>query len=103
MCLYILSYVCDVRYDYRIKRCSVHPYLQLFVEGFISNLCLLTHNGVQLLYFVLVLFVFVFYLVYHMLPVSLDCPFLIVPSVFSYVYLLIIDYYIIRDGMESSM
>ena len=83
MCLYILCYVCDIRYDYRIKWCSVHPYLQLFVEGFISYLCLLTHNGVQLLCFVFVLFVFVFYLVHHMLPVSLDCPFLIVPSVFS--------------------
>jgi hypothetical protein len=32
-------------------------------------------------------FCFVFLrLVYHMLPVSLDCPFLIEPSVFSSVY-----------------
>ena len=30
---------------------------------------------------------FVLYLVYPMLPVSLDCPFLIVPSVFSNVFL----------------
>jgi hypothetical protein len=33
-----------------------------------------------------VLFVFVLCLVYPLLPVSLDCPFLIVPSVFSNVY-----------------
>ena len=35
----------------------------------------------------LVLFVLVLYLVYPMLPVSLDCPFLIASSVFSNVYL----------------
>ena len=35
-----------------------------------------------------VLFVFVLYLVYPMLPVSLDCPFLIAPSVFSSLYLM---------------
>jgi hypothetical protein len=34
-----------------------------------------------------VLFVFVLCLVYPMLPVFLDCPFLIAPSVFSNVYL----------------
>ena len=34
-----------------------------------------------------VLFVFVLCLVYPMLPVSLDCSFLITPSVFSNVYL----------------
>jgi len=37
-------------------------------------------------------FLFVFLrLVYPMLPVSLDCPFLITPSVFSSVYLLLIQ------------
>jgi hypothetical protein len=35
---------------------------------------------------VLFLFVFVLYLVYPMLPVSLDCPFVIALSVFSNVY-----------------
>jgi hypothetical protein len=35
---------------------------------------------------VFVLFVFVLCLVYPMFPVSLDCPFLIAPSVFSNVY-----------------
>jgi hypothetical protein len=34
-----------------------------------------------------VLFVFVLFLVYPLLPVSLDCPFLIAPSVFSNIYL----------------
>ena len=35
-----------------------------------------------------VLFVFIMCLVYLILPISLDCPFLIAPSVFSNVYLL---------------
>jgi len=35
-----------------------------------------------------VLFVYVMCLVYPLLPVSLDCPLLIAPSVFSYVYLI---------------
>ena len=35
-----------------------------------------------------VLYFVVLRLVYPMLPVSLDCPFLIVPSLFSYVYYL---------------
>ena len=43
-------------------------------------LCLLAYS-------VFVLFVFVLCLVYHMVPVSLDCPFLIAPLVFSNVYL----------------
>jgi hypothetical protein len=38
------------------------------------------------MWYVFVLFVFL-RLVYHMMPVSLDCPFLIAPSVFSNVYL----------------
>ena len=48
------------------------------------------YSGVQhILCCVFVLFVFVLCLiVYPMLPVSLDCPFLIVPSVFSNVYIL---------------
>ena len=39
--------------------------------------------------FFLFWFVFVLCLVYPMLPVSLDCPFLIAPSIFSNVYLLV--------------
>ena len=40
------------------------------------------------LFFFLILCVFLVCLVYPMLPVYLDCPFLIVPSVFSNVYLI---------------
>jgi hypothetical protein len=55
--------------------------------------CVVFLMGSELLIFLvfcvvfLVLFVFVLYLVYLMLPVSLDCPFLIASSVFSNVYL----------------
>ena len=46
-----------------------------------------SHGGVQhILCCVFLLFVFVMCLVYHMLPVSLDCPFFIALSVFSNVY-----------------
>jgi len=45
-----------------------------------------------LCYAFLLLFLFVLYLVYPMLPVSLDCPFLIAPSGFSNVYLLMSIY-----------
>jgi len=47
-------------------------------------------------YCVVFIVLFVLYSVYQMLPVSLDCPFLIVPSVFSNVYL------IRRDWRRSS-
>jgi hypothetical protein len=57
----------------------------MYVGGLVSYLrylCLFAHSGVQhTLYCVVVLFFFV------ILPVSLDCPFLIAPSVFSNVYL----------------
>ena len=89
----------------RLKRL----YLQLFIEGLMSYLrylCLLAHSGVQhILCCVFVLFFFGFcalccqflWIVHSyvasfsglstpMLPVSLDCPLLITPSVFSYVY-----------------
>ena len=65
--------------------CAVLLYLQLFVGGFMSNLhnlCLFTNSGVQ--YILCCVFL---RLAYPMLPVSLDCQFLIVPSVFSKVYL----------------
>jgi len=42
-----------------------------------------------------VLFVFVLCLVCQMLPVSLDCPFVIVPSVFCIIY---IQQFLIRNG-----
>ena len=78
---------CDVRYDFRIKTYSVRPTLQLFVRGLVSYLhylCLFAYNGVQhILCCVFVLFVFVLCLVYSILSAYLDCPFLIVPSIFS--------------------
>jgi hypothetical protein len=51
--------------------------------SFLSYSCVFMHNGVQQI----VCRVFL-RLVYHMLPVSLDCPFCIAPLVFSNVYLL---------------
>ena len=54
---------CDVHCDFRIKRCSVRLYLQLFVGGLMSYLrylCLFAHSGVQhILCCVFALFVFV--------------------------------------------
>ena len=85
---------CVVRYDNRIKRCSVRLYLQLFVGGcmsYLRYLCLLAHSGVQHIWCcVFVLFFFVL--------CGLCCQFLwivlflIAPSVFSNVYL--IQFYI---------
>jgi len=68
----------------------------VFTSSYLSYLryfCLFAHNGVQhISCCVFVLFVFVLCLVYHMLPVSLDCPVLISPSVFSNVYLYTLMY-----------
>ena len=71
-----------------IKRCSVRLYLQLFVGGLLSYLrylCLFAYSGGQH-----ICFVFLFCLpsscvgyTYGMLSVSLVCPFLIGPSIFS--------------------
>jgi hypothetical protein len=73
----------DVRYNFHIKRCSVRLYLQLFVGVLVSYLrCL------RIVVSNTYCFCFVFLRrVYLMLPVSLVCPFLIAPSVFSNVYL----------------
>ena len=68
-----------------LKRCLVCLYFQLFVVGFVFYLrflSLFAHSVVQ--HIVCCLFVLLFFVV---LPVSLDCPFLIAPSVFSNVYL----------------
>ena len=68
------------------KRYPFRLYPQLFVGGVTSckrYLCLSAHSGFQhILYCVFVCL----RLVYPMLPVSLDRPLLIVPSVFSNVY-----------------
>ena len=63
-------------------RCSVRLYLQFIVAGLVFYLCLLPYRGVFV-----ILFIFVMCLVYHVLPVSLVCPFVIALSVFSNVYL----------------
>ena len=75
-----------VRYDFRMKTMLGLSLLQLFVGGSISYLryfCLFANSGVQHI------FCCVFFLlrVYPVLPVSLECPFFIVPSVFSNVSL----------------
>ena len=51
--------------------------------SYLRCLCLFAYSGIHLI----LCFVFL-RLVYPMLPVSLDCPFLIAPSIFSNVYLL---------------
>jgi hypothetical protein len=49
--------------------------------SYLRYICLFAHSGLQHIVF------YVFHrLVYPMLPVSLDCPFLIAHSVFSNVY-----------------
>jgi len=79
LCVFTLWVSCWLLF--RIKRCSVRLCLQLFVGGLMSYLrcfCLCAHSGVQN----------ILRCVFHriacsMLPVSLDCPFFISPSVFS--------------------
>jgi len=95
---FVLSYVftfwvpcCDVRYDFFINTMfGSSLYLQLFALWFLRVVEFLMRS---VLFIILVfsvvffvLFVFVLCLVYLMLPVSLDCPFLIVTSVFSNVH-----------------
>ena len=56
---------------------------------YLRYFCLFAYSGVQ---HILCCALFCFCcLVHPMLPVSLDCPFLIAPSVFSNVYLLLIS------------
>jgi hypothetical protein len=74
--LYVFTYwvlCCDVCYDFRI--------ITMFVSSLPPVVCL---NYVICVYFGLVLFWVFFRLVYPtcMLPVSLDCPFLIFPNVY---------------------
>ena len=57
-------------------------------------LCVFVHSGLQHI-LCCVFSIVLLRLVYPMLPVSLDCPFLIVPSVFSNVYSSTV--YILRD------
>ena len=111
-CPILFLYVpcCAARYDFRIKTMfssslspvvcrRAHVLFMLFVfvwfvlaasylwEGrmfYLCYLCLSAYSGVQqILCCASVVFL---RLVYPMLPVSLDCPLLVVPSVFSNVY-----------------
>ena len=109
MCVYVLSLCCGNRYEFCIKNdvgsslppvvcrrahvlytlfvfvcvqwCSAH-FVLCFCCCCLSSYCVLS-NVVSNTYCVVFfdLFVFALYLVYPMLSVSLDCPFLIVPSV----------------------
>ena len=84
----MLSYYVSIRSEFHVvvsvtistlKRCLVCLYFQLFVVGFVSYLRFLSlcaHSGVQ--HIVCCLFALLFFVV---LPVSLDCPFLIASSV----------------------
>jgi hypothetical protein len=67
---------------------SLPPVVCKGIMSYLRYLCLFAHSVVQhKLCCVFALFVFVLCLVYHILPVCLDCPFLIANSVFSNVYL----------------
>jgi hypothetical protein len=59
----------------------------LRLTSYLRCLCLFVHSGVQRT-LCCALFVFCLRLVYPVLPVSLDCPFLIPTSVFSSVYMI---------------
>ena len=73
-----------VRYDFRMKRCSVRLYLQLFVGGFMSYLCYLYFFCVYCCPTYIVL-CFSSSCVRYVAS-SLDCPFFTAPLVFSNVY-----------------
>jgi hypothetical protein len=85
---------CDVCYDFSLKRCLVSFYLQLFVGGLIYAICVYLHIVVSNIYYVVFLFCFL-RIVYPILPVSLDCPPLIVLSIFSNVYLIYHNLYFV--------
>jgi hypothetical protein len=86
LCVFTFLVLCyDVRYDFRIKTMfglSLPPVVCRRNNAYVTCVCILwcpTH--------LVLCFCFVcLRLVYSMLPVSLDCPFLIGSSVFSNVY-----------------
>jgi hypothetical protein len=63
----------------------------------LQYLWLLVYSGVKYILCCLIFVLFVF--VYQMLPVSLDCPFLTAPSVFSNVYLSCVPYVASFSGL----
>jgi hypothetical protein len=84
---------CDVHYDCRINTVCLNSIcLCLFTNSGVQHilcicfcLCLFTNSGVQHILCICFCFVCVCF-VYPLLPLSLDCLFLIAPSVFSNVY-----------------
>ena len=85
MCLWVPC--CEVRYDFHIITMfgsSLHPVFCTRVRVLFTFLLVFAYSGVQHMLFS---FLFFLRLVYPMLPVPLDFPFLNTPSVFSNVYL----------------
>ena len=77
---------CAVRSDFRIETMLGSSLPPVVLGGFMSCLCLFAYSGIQ--HIVMCVCLVCLRLVYPMLPVSLGCPLLIAPSVFSYnVYL----------------
>jgi hypothetical protein len=74
---------CDVRYDFRINRCSVRLYLQMFVGGcmsYLRYLCVFAYSVVQhILYCVFCFVCLCLVSCVSKLQVSLDYPYLIAP------------------------
>jgi hypothetical protein len=85
MCLYVLSFVLWCPLWFPHKNCVRFIFTpQLFVGGpmsYIRYLCLFAYSGVQH-----ILCCGFLRILYPLLSVSLDCPFLIAPSVFSIIY-----------------
>ena len=115
LCLYLFSFFCVVLlcvFTFCVPCCDVrHDFLKKTMFG--SSLPLVVCRRVHVL-FTLYVFVYVYWcpthnvvcfcfvclrLVYPMLPVSLDCPFVIAPSVFSNLYLLSILYVLLRNDV----
>jgi len=90
MCLYVLNSVlwCPLRVQHKKRRSipSLPPADVGGIMSYLHYLCLLPHSGIRHI-LCCVFALFFFRLVYPMLPVSLDCPFWIAPSVFYNVYL----------------
>ena len=82
---YQMSPCCDVHYDFRIKTMFDSPLSPGGLMYYLRYLCLLAHSSFQRISCCVFSFVCL-RIVYPMLPVSLNCPFLITPSVFANVY-----------------
>jgi hypothetical protein len=89
MCLYVLG---SVLWFPHTNDVWFILYLQMCVRGLMSYkryLCWLADSGVQhtlCSFFACFCLVFILCLVWHALPISMDCPFCVTTSVFSIVY-----------------